>query len=1260
MRPGRTPSAHPLNRARKAALTAVALTLGMLPLMSGVAQAAVTAVDAEPETAVIQLPGSVTITGTYVGTDPEPIVYAVTAGPNVDKAGNGAQADGACTKNALVTPKTFSCAPYTGSTPGTDTIRVFADNNSNNLFDTGEPFDDVTRTWAGPVFSVTMTPDTDQAALGVCNPFTVTLRDSGGNPNPAAPFNVILDPQSATQKVDFCTPAPTGAAQAAPTTGNGANALATFTTNNAGQFTFGVNADTPGVIDVRAYSDTNTSNAFDAGEPTDTSVKTFVAGGSEAVTTLVAAPKTDTNFTGEVHVITATLTNASGDAIAGVTPSFDVTAGPNAAAVAKTACTASNQSGVSTCSYTGGTTAGTDTIVVWVDKAAGATAGPDANEPQDTVQKTWVASPTGLAIVLSCVGTSANTNTKNCINPIDDNNEVFTAKVTNATSGAVAPGILVRFTLPGLPTTGSTADTTVVPAECTTATNGTCSTTLTNPNPVAGDSVAITATIAGTSTSDSGSKTWQARAASLVKVTPALATNQTGTAHTVTAKVTDQFGTAVVGANVDFTVAGRNTSGTTGFDRTTDASGNATFTYTDTGATSASGTDTITVVADVVTENDVQDGAEPFGTATKRWIPEATTPAAVEVDMVGCNADFGPSPTYTPLFNESTATNQLSTTNFHTVCAIVRTAGGDRLLGSTVTFTSTGVGHFSSVGSSPHTDLGTSTTATVGTDGYARVFLHSTQTGTQTITATAGTRTDTGTKTWTNTATDARNIDVSPNAATNPPGTSHTITARVTDLYGNPVAGVAVTFTETGPGRFANGTSTSVTTTDANGLADAVTSTLTTESGTETIVGTITTIGTQCTSAAGTPAGSTAGNCSETVIKVWSTTGGPTAAPSTYFPVTPARIFDTRNGTGTTTAKMGPASTRTVDVTGFGGVPATGASAVVVNLTITEGSANTYLSVTPNGGNATSSLNVVAGETRANLVKVAIGPDGNIRVFNALGNADVIMDVFGYYSDTLPGGSRLNSLTPARIVDTRTASTVGTFTPAGKLGAGASAEKTVNVTGVGGVPTTGVTAVVLTTTVTEGTAPSFLAVTPNGFTGTSNINFGGNQDVPNLVVVPVGADGKVRVYNGAGQVNFIFDVVGWYGAADAATGDLFTPLDPQRILDTRTGVGTFLPPGKLGAGAANQKTVKVTGIGGVPAIGVKSVVVNLTGTEGTAATFLSVTPGGGGATSNLNLPGGQDKAVLVVVPVDATGSVKVFNAVGSIHVLFDVVGYFAA
>lgn len=90
----------------------------------------------------------------------------------------------------------------------------------------------------------------------------------------------------------------------------------------------------------------------------------------------------------------------------------------------------------------------------------------------------------------------------------------------------------------------------------------------------------------------------------------------------------------------------------------------------------------------------------------------------------------------------------------------------------------------------------------------------------------------------------------------------------------------------------------------------------------------------------------------------------------------------------------------------------------------------------------------------------------------------------------------------------------------------------VPVTGVGGVPSSGVTAVVLNVTVTEPTAPKLSHLVPQRQPSTyglqPELRSQPGQDVPNLVVAKVGSDGKVSTYNNAGSTHVIFDVVGWY------------------------------------------------------------------------------------------------------------------------------------
>ena len=123
-------------------------------------------------------------------------------------------------------------------------------------------------------------------------------------------------------------------------------------------------------------------------------------------------------------------------------------------------------------------------------------------------------------------------------------------------------------------------------------------------------------------------------------------------------------------------------------------------------------------------------------------------------------------------------------------------------------------------------------------------------------------------------------------------------------------------------------------------------------------------------------------------------------------------------------------------------------------------------------------------------------------------------------------GARYNPLTPARILDTRDA----TGAPAVPVGPGGTVE--LQVTGVGGVPASGVSAVVMNVTVTAPSAGSFLTAFPTGETRplASNLNFAAGETVPNLVVVKLGAGGKASLYNAVGATHVIADVAGWYDA----------------------------------------------------------------------------------------------------------------------------------
>ena len=374
-----------------------------------------------------------------------------------------------------------------------------------------------------------------------------------------------------------------------------------------------------------------------------------------------------------------------------------------------------------------------------------------------------------------------------------------------------------------------------------------------------------------------------------------------------------------------------------------------------------------------------------------------------------------------------------------------------------------------------------------------------------------------------------------------------------------------------------------------------------------------------------------------------------TAGASQFTSVAPTRLLDTRSGTK-------PASGQTVDlqVTGMAGIPAT-ATAVVINATMTESTADGFATVFPTGEARplASNQNVVTGQTRANLVTVKIGAGGKVSMFTQSGG-HMVADVLGYYAPATGTSGRFTGITPARLVDTRTTTKVA---PDSTL--------TVPVLGRGGVPATGVSSVVVDLTATQTDAEGFFTAHASGAPRpmTSNLNAeGAGSTVGNLAVVPVGADGSIAVYTQRGA-HLVVDVVGWYGDATAKGGfrGLFVPVSPNRVLDTRTGVGA--PAAALPV--AGSLEVTLAGAGGIPAFGATSAVVNLTAVDPVRDGYVTLYPSGAPAATSATASSldvdvaGRITPNLTVATLGTSGKVTIFSQTGG-HLVLDVAGWFTA
>ncbi len=406
-------------------------------------------------------------------------------------------------------------------------------------------------------------------------------------------------------------------------------------------------------------------------------------------------------------------------------------------------------------------------------------------------------------------------------------------------------------------------------------------------------------------------------------------------------------------------------------------------------------------------------------------------------------------------------------------------------------------------------------------------------------------------------------------------------------------------------------------------------------------------------------------------------------ATGTYYGLaTPTRFLDTR-GSNRTGTPLASGSTTTVQITNRSGIPATGVSAVVFNLTAVATTKSGYFTTYPSGKSrpTTSSINFPSGWTGANMVTLPVGTDGRIKLYNSGGAAHAIIDVLGWYAkdDTVRAakgmGSQFRSTSDGdatRLYDSRKDPDNGNLPFAGG--------EVLDLTDTWPSPAEAATvkAYAVSITATEATRSGVLTAWAGGAVPkpvASAVNYEKGITAPNMVVVPAGHfdpakpqlyapdETGFRVANvGSGTVHMLVDLVGYYVADDSA-GMRFTPLAsanaPVRILDTRKAIGLS---GAFGAGRTRTvDSTKVASSDSVYLIG------NTTGITPTVSTYLTVFSGDNPrpGVSNLNVSPRLIRAVSTYAPLRFTDAVppalpkltfNIFNRSGTINVLFDAAG----
>ena len=171
-----------------------------------------------------------------------------------------------------------------------------------------------------------------------------------------------------------------------------------------------------------------------------------------------------------------------------------------------------------------------------------------------------------------------------------------------------------------------------------------------------------------------------------------------------------------------------------------------------------------------------------------------------------------------------------------------------------------------------------------------------------------------------------------------------------------------------------------------------------------------------------------ASNAADVVLDIDGYFIAPSGSTLAFFPLTPCRVIDTRNANGPlggpTLQKNQPREFPVLQASGCG-IPASGAAAYSFNVTVVPANQQevSYLTVWPSGLQqpVVSTLNALTGTITANAAIVPAGTGGDISVYPAGNDTDLVVDINGYFAAPASGQHPLSLYTfnPCRVLDTR-------------------------------------------------------------------------------------------------------------------------------------------------------------------------------------------------------------------------------------------------
>jgi YVTN family beta-propeller protein len=244
------------------------------------------------------------------------------------------------------------------------------------------------------------------------------------------------------------------------------------------------------------------------------------------------------------------------------------------------------------------------------------------------------------------------------------------------------------------------------------------------------------------------------------------------------------------------------------------------------------------------------------------------------------------------------------------------------------------------------------------------------------------------------------------------------------------------------------------------------------------------------------------------------------SASLAFYPVTPCRIADTRNPDSPFGGpSMTAGETRSFNIPASAcNIPGT-AGTYSLNFTVVPHGTFGYLSTWPAGQAQpyVSTLNAFTGEITANAALVPSGVGGAISVY-VTHDADLVIDVSGYFAPAATGGLSLYNLSPCRALDTRSVGDKQPFVDTLTVNVGTSRCE---------VPLAAQALVMNATTVPDDTL-GFLAFWPHGETRpyVSTLNAFDGSTTSNMAIVPMAA-GSIDAY-ASDPTQLIVDVSGYF------------------------------------------------------------------------------------------------------------------------------------